>query len=515
MNTTDVTGRNIISADFTFTYDPSVLSPNPSDISVTRGPVILHSPDPPSSVITTNTSTPGTIIVSVFDPVFFAGSGAVVNINMRVIGQIGSTSPLTLNNFRYNNGLVCSFVSSGTLTVISGTLAGHVAYENAASPPVPVPYVTISAAGTPPLSTQTNLAGNYSLSGFGSGSYTVTPSKPDVDWMDSNGIFSDDPALIAQYVVNLITLNATQQRAACVSGCTSNPSSFDAGLIARWIVGYNDVGNLTGKWFFTPTSRNYPTVNQNLASENYDALLMGDVNGDWVAPTTALRPTLMPDLNMRAAIASLGDVVAGQGAVVEVPLMLKNLAGRGVTSYQFDVEYDAAVLEPVDVDVAGTRSAGMVAVANTPVAGLMKAVLFGPTPATGDGVYAKVRFRVIGAAGTSSLLTLGGFRLDDGSESVRTVHGTLKVANQPAVTGLVRTKDGRGIRNAQIVVTGDSLAEPVTATTDSFGYFNIDGLTPGHVYVVTVNAMRYTFAIPSRVVTLSEDTAAIDFVANE
>jgi len=43
--------------------------------------------------------------------------------------------------------------------------------------------------------------------------------------------------------------------------------------------------------------------------------------------------------------------------------------------------------------------------------------------------------------------------------------------------GRVTTADGRGIRNAHVVVTGNSLSEPLIATTGSFGYFNFDGLT--------------------------------------
>ena len=47
--------------------------------------------------------------------------------------------------------------------------------------------------------------------------------------MTPNGIASDDASLIAQHVVQLVTLNAVQQRAADVSGFHS-VSSFDAGL---------------------------------------------------------------------------------------------------------------------------------------------------------------------------------------------------------------------------------------------------------------------------------------------
>ena len=93
--------------------------------------------------------------------------------------------------------------------------------------PKPVPNAVITATGGTTFSTLSSLTGNYSLSSFGPGSYTVMPSRPDENWMMPNGIFSNDASLIAQHVVQLITLNAVQQRAADVSGL-NNISSFDA-----------------------------------------------------------------------------------------------------------------------------------------------------------------------------------------------------------------------------------------------------------------------------------------------
>jgi hypothetical protein len=88
-------------------------------------------------------------------------------------------------------------------------------------------------------------------------------------------------------------------------------------------------------------------------------------------------------------------------------------------------------------------------------------------------------------------------------------------AAEGTMAGRVTTADGRGIRNAKIVVTGNSLEQPIIATTGSFGYYSVEGLRAGETYVVTVNSKRYTFTAPSRVVTLLDNLADIDFVANE
>ena len=88
-------------------------------------------------------------------------------------------------------------------------------------------------------------------------------------------------------------------------------------------------------------------------------------------------------------------------------------------------------------------------------------------------------------------------------------------AANASISGRVMTADGVGIRNAKVVVTGNSLAEPRVVTTGSFGYFSIEGLQTGQTYVVTVNSQRYTFTTPSQVVSLVDNVADMNFVASE
>ena len=90
----------------------------------------------------------------------------------------------------------------------------------------------------------------------------------------------------------------------------------------------------------------------------------------------------------------------------------------------------------------------------------------------------------------------------------------LTTAAQASISGRVTTADGLGIRNARVTVAGTALPEPLTATTGSFGYFSFNGLRAGETYVVTVNSQRYTFTVPSRVITLVDNVFDVDFVAN-
>jgi hypothetical protein len=83
-----------------------------------------------------------------------------------------------------------------------------------------------------------------------------------------------------------------------------------------------------------------------------------------------------------------------------------------------------------------------------------------------------------------------------------------------SMSGRVTTADGRGIRNAHVVISGNGLPEARVTTTGSFGYFTFEGLQTGQTYVVTVNSQRYTFSVPSRVITLVDNLADVDFVAD-
>ncbi len=83
-----------------------------------------------------------------------------------------------------------------------------------------------------------------------------------------------------------------------------------------------------------------------------------------------------------------------------------------------------------------------------------------------------------------------------------------------SLSGRVTTADGRGIRNAQVVISGNSLPEPRVAQTGSFGYYSFEGLTAGQTYVVTVNSRRYTFSAPSQVISLVDNVVDANFVAD-
>jgi hypothetical protein len=88
-------------------------------------------------------------------------------------------------------------------------------------------------------------------------------------------------------------------------------------------------------------------------------------------------------------------------------------------------------------------------------------------------------------------------------------------AANASISGRVLTADGVGVRNAEMVLTGNSLETPLRVSTSSFGYFTFDNLAIGETYVLTVNSRRFTFQVPSRVISLTDNAAGMDFIADQ
>jgi hypothetical protein len=345
-------------------------------------------------------------------------SAAVLGQGLHVVGGWSTETNINNNNFR----LLCSSAATPEIN-------GRVTYENAAVPVVPVPSANLNAAGAPAVMTTSNTSGNYSITGLGPGAYTVTPSKATQPFTTPNGIFSNDAALISRHVVGLQTLNATQLKAAMVGGGPTL-SSFDAGLLAQYIVGIPNVNNQTGQWKFTPANRMYASVTSTQTNQDYAGLLMGDVSGDWAPP--AGRPFTSVDSEFfvwDAAAVSLPDITAWAGKPVTVPVRLDNLMGEAVSSYQFTIQFDQTVIAPAEIaaSLAGTMADGMNIVCHSPKPGVVSVAVYSAFPVTGDGIYVDLNFRVTGKSGSTTTLSVEGFRFNEGTHKVVATGGNVSV----------------------------------------------------------------------------------------
>lgn len=167
---------------------------------------------------------------------------------------------------------------AGTTLTVSGTIN-----YGTSSTPKTVAGVLLSAAGTPTTSNSSNASGNYTLSGLIAGNnYTVTPTFSG----NINGISAFDATLVLRCVAagtTGCTLTANQRAAADANG-SNNLSAFDATLILRFVAAGTQTSNTgqVGNWKFILPSKQYQPLATSLSGENYDAILVGEVNGNWV-----------------------------------------------------------------------------------------------------------------------------------------------------------------------------------------------------------------------------------------
>jgi uncharacterized delta-60 repeat protein len=303
-------------------------------------------------------------------------------------------------------------------------ISGTVTYGNAVSGPTPPRFVSnvmISGTGSPIVSTITAFPdGTYMLSGFGASSYTVTPSKAG----GINGsITSFDAAKIAQHVAGVSMLTGNQLVVADVSG-NGTISSFDAGQIARYVAAVTGSGS-TGNWIFTPLNKMYASVTTSITGEDYSALLMGEISGNWsnagARPIgSGIEKNIAVDLP-KLEISTYKDVV--------IPVSVQGVADKGIVSYEFDLRYDPSVIQPSknSVDLAGTASRGLSAVVNASEPGVLRVVVYGPMPINENGVLLNLRFTPVGKPGSSSTLSFDRIMFNEGEPRVSTTDGHIEL----------------------------------------------------------------------------------------
>lgn len=498
INVDNTTGNALQSTDLTLVYNPAVLTYNSASLgSVTAG-----------SVLNINSSTPGTLVVSIFNATPFSGAGSMLDITFNTVGQPGSSTPLAFSAFKFNEGTQCISTSNGSVSVISGTITGTVSYGNSIPAATRhVPNTTIDAVGAVNASVLTNLSGAYSISSLGAGSYTVTPSKSG----EVNGsVTGFDAAQIAMWVVGTTTLNAMQQTVADVSG-TGGISSFDAALIARYAALLPNAGS-SGTWRFTPTNTTYPNVNVDRFGD-YTALLMGDVSGNWIDPL-ATRPAHTEELKpIEIAVPELSALVNTE---VMVPVQVSDTTDKGILAYQFDLRYDPAVLDPAvnPADLVDTISSGYHVTVNATERGLLRVVVFGTQPLSGGGRLINLRFNVIGNPGSASELAWENLSLNEGGFDIRSINGRVQVtaspSNDASIGGRVMSAEGQPIRNARVTLI-DTAGQSRMALTNGLGYYQFSGLRLGETYTVRASAKRHRFQ--EIVVSVTGNAVNLDIIA--
>ena len=517
INIDDTTTRGILGYSFSLTYDPAVVTP-----------IALETAGTLSNGWSTSTNNaPGTLNVVVFNPPLgtpLTGAGILLNVRFVSTGAIGTSSALGLTNFLLNEGVPCAVTTNGSVTIISGTISGTVTYANATSPlpiPRPVPNTTLTATGlTPPTPVSTDANGLYSMSGFSTGAYTITPSKTG----QVNGIANADATAVAQHIVGFITLNPTQLLAADVTQ-NGTITSLDATYIAQYVALIPNP-SATGTWRFVPSNRSYPNVQSNQTNQDYGAVLLGEVTGNWnnlvLRPGQTSEETAKPvpteQLGAAVSVNAPANQFVTQSSAFDVNLVVSDTTGEGIFGYEFNLLYEPSVILPqvIPCDGAGTVSAGRSIVCNPVSPGFLRVVVFSTsgTPLSGTGTLLKLKFNAIGVAGNTSPLTIQNFMFNEGVPQDTTTNGQVQIvaptSAQVSLGGQLFSATGQAVAGEVITLTRSN-GETLTVRSSSFGFYQFDGLTASETYTISVNSKRHTFT--PQTINLTESVTSFNLFA--
>lgn len=169
--------------------------------------------------------------------------------------------------------------SSPACCSISGTVTYGITAENQ-SPKV-ISSVLMSVSGASTGSANTDSSGVYSLENLtAGGQYVVTPSKTG----NVNGITAFDATIVLRCAAAGLSCTLTaNQRIAADTDNSGSITAFDATQILRYVATNAQTADTgqAGNWKFSPDQRTYASVNSLFSGQNYEAVLLGDVDGSW------------------------------------------------------------------------------------------------------------------------------------------------------------------------------------------------------------------------------------------
>lgn len=85
-------------------------------------------------------------------------------------------------------------------------------------------------------------------------------------------------------------------------------------------------------------------------------------------------------------------------------------------------------------------------------------------------------------------------------------------ATSVTVSGRVKTPEGKPIKGANVVLKDADTNAVVRSTfSNSFGYYKLEQIETGHMYVLIVTHRRFLFALPSQVLEINEERPGTDF----
>ncbi|MGB4978155.1 MAG: S8 family serine peptidase [Anaerolineae bacterium] len=359
----------------------------------------------PGWSLVANTATPGELRLSLASPGgTVSGSGVLATIQFDVVGSPGQVSALTLHDVLLNDGAIPTQTAAGSFQVEQVyDVSGTVPFWNGGV----VSGSLLTLTGDRVYTGLSDATGAYTVGGAAADDYVLTASKLD----EANGITAYDASLALQHDAGLIVLSGHAASAADVnrSGAITSMDAFHILQKSVDLIGLPFPGAGV-VWSFAPPSRSYANLSSNQTGQDFTAVLLGDVSGNW-SPGGMQNPA--PPENVLTATLSLPAVQIAAGAQATIPLTL-SLADGQVYGADLLITYDADVATAIGV-TRGNLTAGWGLSSNLATPGEVRIALAGAVPLATGGELLRLAFQATGQPGTSTPLALARGDLNEGN----------------------------------------------------------------------------------------------------
>jgi hypothetical protein len=326
--------------------------------------------------------------------------------------------------------------SVGTIATMSSLLPEGNSLEGTVSfwqSSAGVPGVLLTMEGNQVYTDLSQTDGSYTLSGVVAGDYTLTPSKSD----GVDGISAYDASLALQHEAGLITLSGYAATAGDVDksgGITSADASYilqkALDLIPLPFPGASAV------WEFDPANRTYTGLDGSISGQDFTAVLLGDVSGNWSAGIDSETPP------PRRGRLGGGQAQAANTASLALPALYVEPGERITVTLDIALDqaevYGADIIVSYDPTVASVASAsagdaaqGFLTESNLNQPDLVRVAMAGAQPITNGGHLLTIVFDVVGELGDTSPLQITAAELNEGGVTAQRQDGSVEVVDFP------------------------------------------------------------------------------------
>lgn len=209
-------------------------------------------------------------------------------------------------NFAVTDGF---WGGDGVAQTVGFTIAGRVSYGDIGAISVPGAIVGATSLGVTISSPPSGNDGRYAISNVSRGTYGLQGQK-NTSVGDIDNITPFDAARILQRRLNNDPFRGLEVKTADVDG-NGVVDERDAQMIANFVVGKTGSGN-AGNWYLEAVNKSTVDVTGNLPDQNFKAVLVGDVSGNWSAGAALAIAGVTPvDLTLKTAATGRETKLAG------------------------------------------------------------------------------------------------------------------------------------------------------------------------------------------------------------